>query len=125
MIDPDTRRAIYQLHLRGMSAREISRRLRVSRDAVAAIIRQQGVMPQTVRKDKIQIDPELLRRLYRDCDGWIHGPPDCDQPGELKNPISTPHRPASLTAHCRASSVNRSSQLPERTPKIPPRENLG
>ena len=71
MIDPDTRRAIYQLHLRGMSAREISRRLRVSRDAVAAIIRQQGVMPQTVRKDKIQIDPELLRRLYRDCDGWI------------------------------------------------------
>jgi len=71
MIDPDTRRAIYQLHLSGMSAREISRRLRVSRDAVAAIIRQQGVMPQTVRKDKTQIDPELLRRLYRDCDGWI------------------------------------------------------
>jgi len=71
MIDPDTRRAIYQLHLGGMSAREISRRLRVSRDAVAAIIRQQGVMPQTVRKDKIQIDAELLRRLYRECDGWI------------------------------------------------------
>ena len=71
MIDPDTRRAIYQLHLRGMPAREINRRLRVSRDAVAAIIRQQGVMPQTVRKDKIQIDPELLRRLYHECDGWI------------------------------------------------------
>lgn len=71
MIDPDTRRAIYQLHLKGMSAREISRRLQVSRDAVAAIIRQQGLTPQTVRKDKIHIDPELLRNLYHQCDGWI------------------------------------------------------
>ena len=24
-----------------------------------------------VRKDKIHIDPDLLRRLYRECDGWI------------------------------------------------------
>ncbi len=71
MIDPDTRRAIYQLHLGGMSAREISRRLRVSRDAIAAIIRQQGVRPPKTRKDKIHIDPELLRRLYRECDGWL------------------------------------------------------
>ena len=28
-------------------------------------------MPQTVRKDKIHIDPELLRRLYQQCDGWL------------------------------------------------------
>ena len=28
-------------------------------------------MPQTVRKDKIQVDPELLRRLYQQCDGWL------------------------------------------------------
>ena len=28
-------------------------------------------MPSTVRKDKIQIDPELLRRLYQECRGWI------------------------------------------------------
>ena len=34
------------------------------------IIRQQGEMPETVRKDKMQIDPELLRRLYDECRGW-------------------------------------------------------
>ena len=38
---------------------------------VRTIIRQQGAMPQTVRKDKIHIDPELLRRLYQQCDGWL------------------------------------------------------
>ena len=35
------------------------------------VVRQQGAMPQTVRKDKIHIDPDLLRRLYHECDGWI------------------------------------------------------
>ena len=71
MIDPDKRSAIYQLHVEGMLLREISRRFKVSRNSVRAIIRQQGAMPHTVRKDKIQIDPDLLRRLYRECDGWI------------------------------------------------------
>ena len=36
-----------------------------------AIIRQQGATPQTPRQDKIQIDPELLRRLCHECDGWM------------------------------------------------------
>jgi hypothetical protein len=71
MIDPDVRNAIYQLHRAGISLRQISRQFRVSRDAVRHIVRQQGVVPQTVRKDKIQIDPELLRRLYYECDGWV------------------------------------------------------
>lgn len=35
------------------------------------IIAQQGAVPQTVRKDKIQIDPELIERLYHECQGWI------------------------------------------------------
>lgn len=71
MIDPDARNAIYQLHLAGKPVREISRQLKVSRNAVRVIIRQQGAMPQTVRKDKIQIDPDLLWRLYDECDGWM------------------------------------------------------
>src|SRR5208283_1782988 len=71
MIDPDKRKAIYQLHLAGMPARQISRQLKVSRNTVREVVRQQGVMPQTVRKDKIHIDPDLLRRLYHECDGWI------------------------------------------------------
>jgi transposase len=71
MIDPDARNAIYQLHLTGMPLREISRRFGISRNTVRAIIRQQGAMPEVVRKDKIQIDPELLQRLYHECEGWV------------------------------------------------------
>ena len=62
MIDPDVRNAIYQLHLAGMSLTAISRQFQISRNTVRAIVRQQGAMPQTVRKDKIHVDPDLLRR---------------------------------------------------------------
>jgi transposase len=71
MLDPDKRNAIYQLHLAGVPVREISRQLKVSRNTVREVIRQQGAVPQTVRKDKIHIDPDLLRRLYHECGGWL------------------------------------------------------
>jgi hypothetical protein len=70
MIEPDVRNAIYQLHLAGIPLLDICRQFKISRNTVRAIIRQQGVMPQTVRKDKIKIDPDLLRRLYQECHGW-------------------------------------------------------
>ena len=69
MIEPDVRNAIYQLHLAGIPLLDICRQFKISRNTVRAIIRQQGVMPQTVRKDKIKIDPDLLRRLYQECHG--------------------------------------------------------
>ena len=71
MIDPDKRKAIYHLHNEGMGLREISRRLAVSRNTVRSIIAQRGNMPDLPRKDKRQIDPELLRRLYVECNGWV------------------------------------------------------
>jgi len=71
MIEPDVRNAIYHLHLGGMPLRAICRQFRLSRNAVRAIIRQQGAVPSTVRKDKIHIDPELLGRLYHECGGWL------------------------------------------------------
>ena len=54
-----------------MSLREISRRLRISRNTVRAVIKQEGKIPDCVRKDKIHIDQELLERLHQECDGWI------------------------------------------------------
>ena len=51
--------------------REISRRLHISRNAVGKIVKQQGKLSRKDRSDKIQIDPELLERLYRECDGWL------------------------------------------------------
>ena len=70
MIDVDVSNAIYQLHRAGCPVREISRKFRVSRNTVREVIRRQGALPRTTRKDKIQIDPELLRRLHQECDGW-------------------------------------------------------
>ena len=71
MIDPDMRNAIFQLHQAGMSLREISRRLHISRNAVRTIIKQQGKITRKERKDRVHIDPELLERMYHECDGWI------------------------------------------------------
>ena len=71
MIDPEKRKAIFLLHQEGMSVREIARRLHVSRQAVTAIIAQKGQMPELLRATKNEIDPELLRRLYAQCEGWI------------------------------------------------------
>jgi len=71
MIDPDKRNAIYQLHREGVSLRKISRSLHISYNTVSRIVRQQGKMPHTQRKDRIHIDQDLLRRLYQQCDGWM------------------------------------------------------
>jgi len=71
MIEPDKRRAVFLLHEEGMPLREISRRLKISRNAVRTVIKQEGKTPDRVRKDKIHIDQDLLERLYQECDGWI------------------------------------------------------
>ena len=71
MIEPDMRNAIFQLHQEGMSLRQISRCLHVSRNAVRRIVRQQGKTVRKERKDRVQIAPELLERLYVECNGWI------------------------------------------------------
>src|SRR5919204_7060685 len=70
MIEPEKRKAIYLLSQEGMSVREIARRLKVSRKAIRRIIRQGGEVPPASRKEKIRIDPELLRQLHKECEGW-------------------------------------------------------
>lgn len=70
MIEPDKRKAIYQLHLEGMSIRKISRQLKVSRNTVRDIIAHEGEVSQVTRIDKVEIDTELLRRLHSECNGW-------------------------------------------------------
>ena len=71
MIGPDKRKAIYLLHEQGLGIRKIARQLNVSRNSVRNIISQRGEIPESTRKDKIDIDPELLRRIYLECDGWV------------------------------------------------------
>ena len=71
MIDQDKRKAIYLLHSEGMKVRAIARQLRVNRNTVRDVIKQGGLSPQTIREDKIQIDPELLTELYNKCSGRV------------------------------------------------------
>jgi len=71
MIEPDKRKAIYLLHKEGMGVREISRHMSISTNTVDTIIGQAGELPQTTRKDKIEIDTELVSRIYQQCDGRV------------------------------------------------------
>jgi len=71
MIGADQRKAIFALHEGGMPAREMARRLHVARSTVQTIIVQGGAMPPNARPERRVVDEELLRRLYRECDGWI------------------------------------------------------
>ncbi len=71
MIDPDKRKAIYLLHKEGMGTGSIARQLKVARNTVSSIIALKGEIPESTRKDKLVLDPELLRRLYAECEGWV------------------------------------------------------
>jgi transposase len=71
MINADKRKAVFVMHTEGMSVREISRRLGLGRNTVRRVIAFKGEMPTTRRREKRVLDPELLRRLYDECNGWI------------------------------------------------------
>src|SRR5205807_3571498 len=70
MIDADKRQAVFLLHQEGMGRNQIARQLRISPNTVQVIIQQKGQMPVHTRQDKIQVDPDLLQRLYQECDGY-------------------------------------------------------
>ena len=70
MIDADKRKAVFLLHQEGMGRNQIARRLGISPNTVRGIIEQQGQMPRRTRSDKIEIDADLLKRLYQQCDGF-------------------------------------------------------
>lgn len=69
MIDADKRSAVFALHRDGMSVRDLSRRLRLGRNTVRRIIRQQGRMPPAVCAGGVRLDPHLLEALYKECAG--------------------------------------------------------
>ena len=71
MITADKRKAVFLLHQEGMPIREISRALKLSRNAVRRIIAQAGQMPGLARPPAHVIDPDLLRQLHQECDGYI------------------------------------------------------
>ncbi|MCP4762157.1 MAG: helix-turn-helix domain-containing protein [archaeon] len=71
MINQDKRKAVYLLHEEGMGECDIARSLHINRGTVRKIIKQRGIMPSIERKDKIDINTDLLIRFYKDCNGMI------------------------------------------------------
>lgn len=71
MIGADKRKAIYFLHQEGMGIRAIARQMNVSTNTVSTIIGQGGELAQSTRSDKIDIDTELVGRVYLKCDGRV------------------------------------------------------
>jgi len=69
MLDPNKRKAIVLLHQEGMGLREMARRLKLSRNTIRASIKQDGERRPRPRPRKVQLDEELLRKLYADCQG--------------------------------------------------------
>ncbi len=72
MIDSKKREAIYLMHQSGMTKNEISRRLGIDRKTVVKIIKQKGCAVRVKRKDRIEIDQQLLSMLYPECNGEVN-----------------------------------------------------
>jgi transposase len=72
MIAAEMRNAVFLLHREGMSAREISLRLHLSRNTVRKVIAEAGAPPKhAAKKPPAALDPELLRQLHAQCDGYL------------------------------------------------------
>ncbi len=71
MIDANRRKAVRALHEEGMSLREIARRLHISRRTLRRILDGPDEAVPRPRKRKVELDEELLRKLYADCEGFI------------------------------------------------------
>lgn len=117
MIEADKRKAIYLLHQEGMSIRQIARRLHVSRNAVRRVIKEQGQMPVVVHADKLQIDEQLLRDLYQQCQGRIQRMHEI-LVEEHKIPVSYP----TLTRRLRQLGISTPAQ--QRCDRVPDEPGL-
>lgn len=70
MIKPAYRQIILEMVNKGVSLREISRILKVSRNTVRNVIKK-GEAPESVRKTKYIENIPVIRDLFRECRGNI------------------------------------------------------
>jgi transposase len=70
MLDHGQRMAILELHRKGVSIRNISRAMKVSRKVVRKVLRSGSVeVPRLLRAEKAEPHLEEIRELYRRCQG--------------------------------------------------------
>jgi transposase len=115
MITADKRKAVFLLHQEGTPIRQISRQLRLSRNGVRRIIAQSGQMPQSIRGPSLILNPELLRQLHQDCDGYAQRMMEI-----LREEHSIAVKYSTLTRHLRELGISVPvSQRCERVPDQP------
>jgi len=112
MITADKRKAVFLLHQEGMPIREISRQLRLSRNAVRRIIAQSGQMPQSIRPPALILDPELLRQLHQECDGYAQRMAE-----KLREEHGIDVKYSTLTRHLRDLGI--STPMRQRCERVP------
>src|SRR5262245_31437459 len=115
MISADKRKAVFLLHQEGMAIREISRQLRLSRNAVRRIIAQSGQMPPKIRPPALVLDPERLRQLHQECGGYAQRMAE-----KLREEHGIDVKYSTLTRHLRELGISTPmSQRCERVPDEP------
>ncbi|MCX6916665.1 MAG: helix-turn-helix domain-containing protein [Verrucomicrobia bacterium] len=100
MITADKRKAVFLLHQEGTPIRQIARQLRLSRNAVRRIIAQSGQMPASIRPAALKLDPELLRQLHQECDGYAQRMME-----KLREEHGLPVKYSTLTRHLRELGI--------------------
>jgi transposase len=115
MITADKRKAVFLLHQEGTPIRQISRQLRLSRNAVRRIIAQSGQMPPSIDRPAQGLDPELLRQLHQECGGYAQRMAE-----KLREEHGIAVKYSTLTRHLRELGISLPmSQRCERVPDEP------
>jgi predicted house-cleaning noncanonical NTP pyrophosphatase (MazG superfamily) len=71
MIKVDKRNAVFALHNHGVGIRAIARQLKMDRNTVREIIKNEGQPPTLQRCSQIVLAKDLLEKLFLECEGYI------------------------------------------------------
>jgi transposase len=112
MITADKRKAVFLLHQEGVAKRAIARQLRLSRNVVRRIIAQSGQMPPPLRPPRVVLEPDRLRQLHQECEGYAQRMME-----KLREEHGIPVKYSTLTRHLRDLGIIGPS--PERCQRVP------
>jgi hypothetical protein len=71
MISDEVRKTIYVLYKQGIKKKKIARDLNVNIKTVRGIISNNGCVSNAIRSTRKEIEEELLKNLYEQCNGYV------------------------------------------------------
>ncbi|MBF0300851.1 MAG: helix-turn-helix domain-containing protein [Oligoflexia bacterium] len=70
MINQEKVKAVMELHREGVQDTKIAKLLNIDRKTVSNIISRDGNCEQKTREDKLELDDELIRKIFNKCAGY-------------------------------------------------------